>query len=103
MANMRRVIEAGGEAQSLKRKSILKNATSHLTQQTKQPASTSNFAKSQRPRPVSAAVKDHSTPNQPNSGVQTKIPQYLKEKGSSQAGARLPLGNLNGNPKLNDR
>ena len=108
MANMRRVIEAGGEAQTLKRKSILKNATSHLTQHKNQPASASHFPKgatlSQRSRPVAAAVKDHSTPNQPNSGVQTKIPQFLKGKGSSsQAEARLPLGNVNGNRKLNDR
>ena len=88
MAKMRRALES--EDKPAKRKSILRKALE-------------NDARAKMVT-ASGAVKDHSTPNQVGGGIQTKIPQFLKDakNGGKAATNRPPLANVNGN-QLNDR
>ena len=107
MAKMRRVIESGDHlAPSIKRQSILKNATNlppskQAGGELIKPPTTK---RGPRKKAAGGSGEDHSTPNQLGGGIQTKIPQYLKENVAFIEGRKEGKGPSAGaKDKLNDR
>ena len=102
---MRRVIESGSQmAPPTKRRSILKNATNLPSSQSTGQMTKPPVSKRGPRKRVAGGGKDHSTPNQLGGGVQTKIPQYLKENAALNPVQFNEKGpSRGGKDKLNDR